>query len=85
MWLCLEKVTKLKLLAIGSSVVLIIAGILIMPSFFQMTDFSSNVMMIFAYLMLATLIILVMINLGKMLYNTLKEEKLKKEEIKKES
>jgi len=85
MWLCLEKVTKLKLLAIGSSVVLIIAGILIMPSFFQMTDFSSNVMMIFAYLILATLIILVMINLGKMLYNTLKEEKLKKEEIKKES
>lgn len=75
MWLCLEKITKLKLLAIGSSIVLIIAAIFIWPSFFLMTDFSSNVMMIFAYIMLATLILLILINLCKMLYKTFHDSK----------
>ena len=74
-WLCLENITKLKVLAIGTSLILIIAGILIMPSFFKMTDFSSNVLVIFAYLMLATLIVMVLATLYKTLVKTLKEMK----------
>ena len=79
MSLCLEKVTKLKLLATGSSIILIISAILILPSFFRMTDFSSSVMIIFAYLMLATLIILVLTSLAKLLYKTFKETKKEKQ------
>jgi cation-transporting ATPase E len=65
MWLCFDKPTKLKFLALVSSLVLIIASILIMPGFFKMTEFTSNILYLFGYIMIFTLIMIIIINLVK--------------------
>lgn len=78
-WLCLEKITKLKLVALGSSFVLIICAILIMPSFFKMENFSSNVLTIFALLMIVALCLIILMNILKNVITHSKENKMKKE------
>lgn len=76
-WLCIDGFTKLKMFAIGSSLACIIATILLMPSFFLMREFSNNVLIIFAYMMLSTLIFITMYNLIKMLVTTIKQKNIK--------
>lgn len=73
-WLCLEKPTKLKFLAIGSSLALIMISIFSVPSFFKMTDFSQNVLLLFACLMIGAMSLVVVLNLAKSFYHTLKEK-----------
>ena len=74
MWLCIENFTKLKLFAMLSSLGCILLTIFVLPSFFHMTDFSNNVLIIFAYMMISTLIILAVINLFKILAKATKEQ-----------
>ena len=77
MWLCIDGFTKLKLFAIISSLACIIATIYVMPGFFLMNEFSDNVLIIFAYMMLSTLIFITMYNLIKKLIQSLKQKSIK--------
>ena len=79
MWLCIDRFSKLKLLALGSSLVLIVAAIFIMPAFFQMFDFSHNVLLTFAFMMLTTLILIILFNTAKIIFKKIKERKTKKQ------
>lgn len=73
-WLCIP-ITKLKALTATLSFVCLLVACLVMPEFFKMTNFSSNVLIIFAIIMG---ICLIAITIGALIEWRIRENNLKK-------